>query len=216
MAHPEPPEEATDALAVAEEAAAREAAQEAGSPEQPKVVRPRARTSRKANADPGSDPGSSIEVIPPAARGTDRPMVADTFSVRQGGIQQVSAVNVQVSQGGIGRASAEDITVSQGGVGLARGGRISVEMGGIGAAIGSEVHVTQGGVGSVLARDVRVEQAVVRTVVANQVRFDRTTAVLFLVARRVEGDVKALLDWRGALAFGAAFGVVVSIFRRRK
>ena len=55
----------------------------------------------------------------------------------------------------------------------------------------------------------RIEQAVVRTVVANKVRFERTTGVLLLLARRVEGDVRVLLDWRGALAFGAAFGVVV-------
>ncbi len=76
--------------------------------------------------------------------------------------------------------------------------------------------MTQGAVGSVLARDVQIEQAVVRTVVANNVRFERTTGVLLLLARRVEGDVRVLLDWRGAVAFGAAFGVVVSIFRRRR
>ena len=92
----------------------------------------------------------------------------------------------------------------------------AVEMGAIGAALGDEVRVTQGAVGTVLARDVRIEQAVVRTVVANNVRFERTTGVLFLVARRVEGNVRVLLDWRGAIVFGAAMGVVMSIFRRRR
>jgi hypothetical protein len=37
-----------------------------------------------------------------------------------------------------------------------------------------------------------------------------------MIARHVEGDVRTLLDWRGAIAFGAAFGVVVSFFRRRR
>ncbi len=31
---------------------------------------------------------------------------------------------------------------------------------------------------------------------------------LLVVAREVHGDVKPLIDWRGALAIGAAFAVV--------
>jgi hypothetical protein len=45
---------------------------------------------------------------------------------------------------------------------------------------------------------------------------ERPSGVLFLIARKVDGNVKAVLDWRGALAFGAAFGVVASLFRRRR
>lgn len=203
-----------DVLSVAEEAAAREAAAEAASPSGPNVVRPRATTSRKASASVEGARSASVEVIPPAGRGIAGHDA--TPAVVRGGVQEVVATNLQVSQGGIGRASATDITVSQGGIGFARGDRVSVQMGGIGAAIASEVRVSQGGAGSVLARDVHIEQAVVRTVVANNVRFDRTTAVLILVARRVDGDVRALLDWRGGLAFGAAFGIIVALFRRRK
>jgi hypothetical protein len=89
-------------------------------------------------------------------------------------------------------------------------------MGGIGLAVGGDVRVTQGAVSTVLARDVTIEQAGVRTVIANNVRVERTTGVLVMIARHVEGDVRTLLDWRGAVAFGAAFGVVVSVFRRRR
>jgi hypothetical protein len=38
---------------------------------------------------------------------------------------------------------------------------------------------------------------------------------MFLIARRVTGDVRVLLDWRGALAFGAIAGLVVGLLRRR-
>jgi hypothetical protein len=65
-----------------------------------------------------------------------------------------------------------------------------------------------------VAREVHLEQSIVRTVIANEVHADRTTGVLLLLARRVDGDVRTLLDWRGALAFGAAFGIVASLFRR--
>ena len=89
-------------------------------------------------------------------------------------------------------------------------------MGGLGAAFAREARVTQGAVNTILARDVRIEQAGVRTVIANNVHVERTTGVLIMIARHVEGDVRTLLDWRGAVAFGAAFGVVVSLFRRRR
>ena len=35
--------------------------------------------------------------------------------------------------------------------------------------------------------------------------------MLVLIAGRVEGNVRTLLDWRGALALGAAFGVVMGL-----
>ena len=36
---------------------------------------------------------------------------------------------------------------------------------------------------------------------------------MFLVARRVSGDVRVLFDWRGALAFGAVAGIVFGILQ---
>jgi hypothetical protein len=42
------------------------------------------------------------------------------------------------------------------------------------------------------------------------------SAAVFLIARRVAGDVRVLLDWRGAAAFGAGAGVVVSILSRMR
>jgi hypothetical protein len=197
-------------LAVAEEAAAKEARAEAErAAEATRIVRPRATTSRKAAPKPDS--------VAPAPAVSGEIVTAPEFaSIRDGGAAEVNARNVDVTRGGIGRARATDIAVSQGGIGLAQGDRISVEMGGVGAALAGELRVTQGGVGSVLAREVHIEQSAVRSVIANEVHFERTTGVIFVLARRVEGDVKAILDWRGALAFGAAFGIVTSLFRRRK
>jgi hypothetical protein len=223
-----------DALAVAEEVAAREAEAEAASEapddqvESPKVVRPRTRTSTRAEQpkpvvsatrgqavakDPGS--GALVKTTTPSS-----PLlsgeVEDSLSLTGSGAAVVNARTVDVSRGGIGRVRAVDVAVSQGGIGLAQGERISVEMGGIGAALGGEVRVTQGAVNAVVARDVRIEQAGVRTMIANNIHVERTTGVFVMIARHVEGDVRTLLDWRGAVAFGAAFGLVVSLFRRRR
>jgi hypothetical protein len=50
---------------------------------------------------------------------------------------------------------------------------------------------------------------------AGRASFERPSGVLMLVAARVDGPVKALLDWRAAIAFGAAFGLAWGIVRRR-
>jgi len=104
--------------------------------------------------------------------------------------------------------------VTRGVIGAARADRVSVEMGVLGAALGREVSVSQGAATTILAQNVRVEQAFVRTMVAQEVTIHRPSAVLFLIAQRVSGDVKVLLDWRGAVAFGAAFGIFAGLFGR--
>ena len=224
-----------DALAVAEEVAAQEAAAEAAADatsdqlESAKVVRPRTRTSGRADSPKRASPtpaGRAAAKVPAASGSlvkssspSTRPVsgnVESAVSLTASGAAVVNARTVDVSRGGIGRVRAVDVAVSQGGIGLAQGERVSVEMGGIGAAIGAEVRVTQGAVNAIVARDVRIEQAGVRTMIANNVHVERTTGVFVMIARHVEGDVRTLLDWRGAVAFGAAFGLVVSFFRRRR
>jgi hypothetical protein len=105
--------------------------------------------------------------------------------------------------------------VSQGGIGFARAERVSVELGGIGAAFAGEASVTQGAVTTLVAREVRIGQSFVRSLVASDVRFDRPSGVGVLLARRVEGDVRVLIDWRGALVIGAIVGLLGALLRRR-
>ena len=132
----------------------------------------------------------------------------------QGGIGTAVATTLDVRQGGIGQASATDIAVSQGGIALARGGRVSLELGAIGAAIGDEVRVTQSAANFAVARgDVTVDQSLVSTLIGYRVTIRQPSAVLLLVAGRVEGSVRPLLDWRGGLAAGAAAGLVLGLLR---
>ena len=87
-------------------------------------------------------------------------------------------------------------------------------MGALGAAMGGEISVSQGFAGTILTQRATVEQAFVRTMIAQNVEVRRPSAVLIVIAQRVSGDVRVLLDWRGALAFGAAFGVLAALFGR--
>jgi hypothetical protein len=188
---------------------------------------PGARASRATTRS--VEPVPVMAALPPAVNGevihTDRLSIvqggaqrvdAGTITISQGGIGEATAGTVEVRQGGIGRLEAEDVLVAQGGIALARGDRIAVELGGIGAALANDLRVTQGAVGSAIARTATIEQGLVRTLVAQEVRFERPSGVLVLLAARVSGDVRTLLDWRGALAFGAAFGVVTALLRGRR
>lgn len=146
--------------------------------------------------------------------GADR-VEGDSVSISQGGASIVNARSVAVRQGGIANAQADDITVSMGGIALARADRVSVEMGGLGFAFAREANLTQGMARSVIAQDVRVDQGLVGTALAGRVTFERPSAIFLLIAGRTDGPVKALMDWRGALAFGAAFGLLAGLIRRR-
>jgi hypothetical protein len=106
------------------------------------------------------------------------------------------------------------VFVQWGGVGAARADRVGVEFGSVGAALAGEVSISQGIASNVLAGEATIEQGFVRTVVANRVSFTRPSAVLLLLAARVEGEVRPLLDWRGALLAGAAFAVVSAALAR--
>jgi hypothetical protein len=161
-------------------------------------------------------PGVSTPTAQPtagSAPGSD--ILVGELTVQQGGIERATARTIDVHQGGIGRAEATDIAVSQGGIGMARGDRVSVELGGTGLTFARESRITQSFANSVVARDVTIDQGLIQTVIGNRITVNRPTGVLLMLAARVEGDVKPLLDWRGALAAGTVIGVIVGLLRRR-
>lgn len=176
-----------------------------------KVTRARVKASQAP--PPGTVRADRVEI---SQGGADR-VEAASVSVSQGGIGSAVATTVDVRQGGIGQASATDITLSQGAIGFARGDRVSLEMGAIGAAIGDEVRITQAMANLVGARgDVTVDQSLVSTLIGYRVTIRQPSAVLLLIAGRVDGSVRPLLDWRGGLAAGAAAGLVMGLLRARR
>ena len=140
---------------------------------------------------------------------------ADRVSVTQGGITSVDAREVDVRLGGIAYAQADDITVTAGGVALARADHLTVELGRLGAAFAREATSPRPTPDRSSPRTSASTRAWSARCSTGRATFDRPSGVLMLIAGRVDGPVKALLDWRAALAFGAAFGLVVGLVRRR-
>ena len=59
---------------------------------------------------------------------------------------------------------------------------------------------------NLLARDVHLDQTAVANLLANHVTFDRQSFAGVVIARRVDGNVRTLVDWRGALAVAGVAG----------
>jgi hypothetical protein len=136
-------------------------------------------------------------------------------NVTQGGINQVDATHVDVRQGGISRVQATDVAVSMGGIAIARADRVSAEMSGLGIAVAGEARVSQSFVRALFAREARVDQSAVWNLMAGKVTFERPSVAGVVIAGRVDGSVRPLLDWRGALALAGIVGLVMAIARRR-
>jgi len=211
------------------------AAEHAEESEGPPVLHPRARTVTAGPPAGRPEPPRDNRLVLTDTPGDDRAMggrstiaadrvditrggaidvEAGTVNVDRGGIGAAQAQTVDLQRGGIGRLVATEVNVTQGGIGAARADRLNVRQGGVGAAMAGTFELTQGGVRSVLARDARLEQSFAQSIMANQVTMGRGSGALVVIARRVQGDVRVLLDWRGALAFGAALGLILGLLRR--
>lgn len=178
-----------------------------------KVTRARAKTVGKAARPPVAE---ERVVVPVMAEAPARDVTAaHSVTVREGGIREARGDAIDIEKGGIGRAQAMDIAVSKGAIGLAQGDRVSVEMGAVGLAVAKEMRLTQGLTRAMFGGTARAEQAAIGALITGRATIERTTAVGILIAGRVDGNVRPLLDWRGALAFGAVAGLLIGILRRR-
>lgn len=143
---------------------------------------------------------------------------------------------------------AEFVTVRQSSVRAIEGGHIELQQVGALSIDGDKVDVTQGASAIVHGSDIRLNQSLslitagnntvldsscspvvlsrghttlnrsaVGILGAQEIKADQTSSFL-MIANRIEGEVTTLLDWRSALAAGAAIGGILgllSLLRRR-
>ena len=125
----------------------------------------------------------------------------------------------EVGHGLAARIDGDHVEFALGAVGVAHGREMDVGQALVGLALADDITMRQSSARLLVAREaVRLEMSAAAGVLANHVEIGPRAAVGVVVARSVEGDVRPLLDWRGALVFGAAFAVVTSVLgsmRRR-
>lgn len=183
-----------------------------------KVTRARATTVGRAAVAPSAasdeEPtrADRIEINQGGLRSAE----AGSISVRQGGMSIANADAIDIMQGGIGRAQATDIAVTQGGIGLAQGDKVSLDRGMVGATFGRETRLVQSMSNLVVGSEATVDQSIVGTLVSGRVTVRQPSAIGVVIAGRVDGTIRPILDWRGAAAFGAVFALVLGIVRRAR
>jgi hypothetical protein len=142
------------------------------------------------------------------------PIVSEPAS---GSLDAVAVDVLEFERGAIGGVRATDVTARLAVIGGIAASRASVEMGAVSGIAARELTIKGGLVRGVLAQNAHAEQALMQVVVANTMQTGPTTGILVAVARRIDGEAKILVDWRGALAFGAALGAflaLISLARR--
>ena len=178
-----------DALALAEEAARREAREAA------RQEAREADAAARARVEPSTGPGAPA--AGPTVTGRIEGAQAD---LRQGVIGGIAADRVTIAQGIVGGVMASDVRIDRGVVGGVLAERVSVVQGGAARIVGSDISIEQGGGGLIAGWNVRL---------------GRDSFAAAVVAPRVEGEVRALLDWRGVLAASVAIVGIAWLLRRR-
>jgi len=170
------------------------------------------RATGRPTASAGSEPAPRVINIEQGGVDVAR---AERVTVNRGGITTVDATTVDLKLGGISRVDARDVSVTQGAVAIARADRVSTQMSAVALAITGESKLDRSFVRSMLARDVTFEQGGVWNLAAARVTFRRPSLAGIVIAARVDGEVRTILDWRGAIAFGAVAGILIGVLRRR-
>ncbi len=155
------------------------------------AAEPRKKSAPKTSqaAEPETAP-ETAEVAPEAAGAT--PEAAGVAGEAAGAVEgTVRADRVDLRQGGAARVEAESVSITQGGA-----SRIDAR----------EVSITQGGAGIVRTDSIRLEQASSAfAVLAGRATLAPGSRVFVLLARQSSGDVRPIVDWRGALAAVGGF-----------
>jgi hypothetical protein len=93
---------------------------------------------------------------------------------------------------------------------------VAVRQGSIGGVLASDAEISQGYVGTAAAGTLRVQQSFVRAAIANTFSAGPSTTVVFLVARRLEGNPRVLFDWRAAAVVVTAVAGLRLVARIRR
>jgi hypothetical protein len=138
---------------------------------------------------------------------------ADSIELRQAGAQTIAGQQVNIRQGGVVQARSEQLSITQGGLVFAETGEATLTASTAGAVLASgNVTLDQSIARVVLSRgDVTVDQGGSGLVVGRNVRTGDNSGTIFILAGRVEGEVKAMFGPVSSAAFGAGFALIVAL-----
>jgi hypothetical protein len=104
----------------------------------------------------------------------------------------------------VGGIASDRVTVGQGVVGGVMASDVSIGRGVVGGILAERVSVVQGGAARIVGGDVSGDQGGGGLIAGWNLRLGRGSFAGAVLAARVDGEVRALFDWRGVLAASLA------------
>jgi hypothetical protein len=123
---------------------------------------------------------------------------AETLSLEQSTVQSVQAETVVAHLSPIGRAQTEHVDAQASAIGMAQS---------------QDIHLRGGILGMGQAAQATISRSVAGVVQANQAQLDDGAIIGVLLAGRVDGNVRPILDLRGVLVLGLVIGLVLKLAR---
>jgi hypothetical protein len=158
---------------------------------------------------------SSVDV--PAAAGVQQIGQLEPVTIAgPAAVPGIAAGSVDARAVAVAGIRAEQVDVRFAAVGGVAASRVDVHQGSIGGVLASDAEISQGYVGTAAAGTLRVQQSFVRAAIANTFSAGPSTTVVFLVARRLEGNPRVLFDWRAAAVVVTAVAGLRLVARIRR
>jgi hypothetical protein len=164
---------------------------------------------------------------------------ADTVDVTMSTVQNINATSVILRQAAVQSAKTDHMVVRQGGIAQANTSTLEMTQGGTGFVKANNANITASNAGVVVAgADIKMDLSAARVIVAGgEVSLDQSASVVivgntvkaqgspvvFLIARKIEGNLATTFGPQESILFGAVAGLVAGVvlllgnfFRRRK
>jgi hypothetical protein len=152
---------------------------------------------------------------------------AQEVNLTQRGAHTVRGLNVTLRQAGAGTVTAEQLTIRQGGAVKAEADHLEMTQGALVAAKTKTANLKASMAGLIVAEgSVQMDQAAAQILLSKgEVTMDQSGALVmisrsvkaehsgatFIIARKVEGDIKTAFGPKESLIFGAAAGILTGL-----
>jgi hypothetical protein len=149
------------------------------------------------------------ETLSKDVMGLHERIIGDSVVIRQGAVQSIEANDILVRQGGIVTSRANHIEINAGGSIWNQAETIHLNnSSAVGVVVKGDSSLDQSSVKVMAARgSVNMDQSAVGVMAAREITL-KNSAVVFLIAKNVNGDVKPMFGPREAALFGATTGLI--------
>jgi hypothetical protein len=135
------------------------------------------------------------------------------INVKHSQVRSIEGGHIELQQVGALTIDGEKIDVSQGAAAVIKGGELSLNQSVSVVSFSDNISMNSSFSTVSIAKDtIDVEKSAVGIMISKDITA-RNTSSLITIAKNVEGNVNTLLDWRSALALGAALGGVLGLVR---